>query len=83
MGHPIYLKAKAGGEKSMWEKQGTLEGVYSVALQDPYDRVKAGLPESQSPAVKPHTHGLQRLLGRAIGSELYDFRSSYPPLDGR
>jgi len=57
LGHPIYLKAKTGGEKSMWEKQGALEGVYRVALQDPYDRVKAGLPEPQSPAVEAHTHG--------------------------
>jgi hypothetical protein len=49
------LKAKAGGDKSMSEKQGTWEGVYGVALQDPRDRVKAGLPEPQSPAVELHT----------------------------
>ena len=40
----------------MSEKQGTWEGVYSVALQDPRDMVKAGLPEPQSPVVEPHTH---------------------------
>ena len=40
----------------MSEKQGTWEGVYDVALRDPYDMVKATLPEPQSPAVEPHTH---------------------------
>jgi hypothetical protein len=51
-----YLKAKAQGNKSMSEKQGTWEGVYDVALRDPCDMVKATLPEPQSPAVEPHTH---------------------------
>src|SRR5713101_2865112 len=50
------LTAKAGGDKSMSEKQGTWEGVYGVALRDPCDMVKAQLPEPQSPAVQPHTH---------------------------
>ena len=40
----------------MSEKQGLSEGVYDGALQDPRDKVKATLPESQSPAVEPHTH---------------------------
>ena len=40
----------------MSEKQGASEGVYGVVLQDPRDMVKATLPESQSPAVEPHTH---------------------------
>ena len=39
----------------MSEKQGTSEGVYGGALQDPRDRVKAPLPASQFPAVEPHT----------------------------
>jgi hypothetical protein len=56
LGHPTDLKAKAGGDKSMSEKQGRSEGVYDGALQDPRDKVKATLPESQSPAVEPHTH---------------------------
>jgi hypothetical protein len=51
LGHPIDLKAKAGGEKSMSEKRGPLEGAEGVVPQDPRDRVKAELPESQSPAV--------------------------------
>ncbi len=40
----------------MSEKQGTSEGVYGDALQDPRARVKAGWPPSHSPAVEPHTH---------------------------
>ena len=55
LGHPIDLKAKAGGEKSMSEKRGPLEGAEGVVPQDPRDRAKAALPESQSPAVQPHT----------------------------
>jgi len=49
------LKAKARGDKSLSEKQGAWEGVYDVALQDPRDRVRAALPEPQSPAVELHT----------------------------
>src|SRR4029434_1927435 len=56
LGSSTYLKAKAQGDKSMSEKQGTWEGVYDVALRDPCDMVKATLPEPQSPAVEPHTH---------------------------
>jgi hypothetical protein len=55
LGHPIDPKAKAGGEKSMSEKRGSLEDAEGAALQDPRDRAKAELPESQSPAVEPHT----------------------------
>ena len=55
LGHPIDLMAKAGGEKSMSEKRGSLEGAEGVAPQDPRDKAKAALPESQSPTVEPHT----------------------------
>ena len=55
LGHPIDLKAKAGGEKSMSEKREPLEDAESGVPQDPRDRAKAALPESQSPAVEPHT----------------------------
>jgi hypothetical protein len=55
LGHPIDLKAKAGGEKSMSEKQGSLEDAEGAVLQDPHDKAKAALPESQSPAVELHT----------------------------
>ena len=55
LGHLVDLRAKAGGEKSMPEKRGTLEGAEGAVPRDPRDRAKAVLPESQSPAVKPHT----------------------------
>jgi len=40
----IDLKAKAGGEKSMSEKRGSLEDAEGVVPQDPRERAKAGLP---------------------------------------
>src|ERR1700733_3108771 len=52
----VNLKAKARGENSMPEKQEVLEGAEDMDLQDPRDRAKAILPESQSPVVEPHTH---------------------------
>ena len=55
LGHPIDLKAKAGGEKSMSEKRGSLEDAEGAVPQDPRDRAKAALPESQSPAVQVYT----------------------------
>ncbi len=55
-GSSTYLRAKAGGDKSMSEKRESLEGVYGAVPQDPRDMVKATLPESQSPVVEPHTH---------------------------
>ena len=55
LGHRVYLKAKAGGEKSMPEKRESLEGADSAVPQDPRDKAKAKLPESQSPVVEPHT----------------------------
>ena len=56
LGHPIDLKAKAGGEKSMPEKREVLEDAEGAVPQGPRDRAKAGLPEPQSPAVEVHTH---------------------------
>ena len=55
LGHLVDLRAKAGGEKSMPEKRGPLEDAEGAVPQDPRDRAKAVLPESQSPAVQPHT----------------------------
>jgi hypothetical protein len=55
LGHPIDLKAKAGGEKSMSEKRESPEDAYGAVPQDPRDMAKAVSPESQSPAVGPHT----------------------------
>lgn len=56
LGHPPYLNAKAGGDKSMAEKRGTLEGAYNVVLQDPCDKVKAILPEPQLPVAQLYAH---------------------------
>ena len=44
LGHPIDLKAKAGGEKSMSEKRSSLEGAEGVAPRDPREGAKAALP---------------------------------------
>jgi hypothetical protein len=41
LGHPIDLKAKAGGEKSMSEKRGSLEDAEGAVPQDPRDKVKS------------------------------------------
>ena len=61
LGHPTDLMAKAGGEKSMSEKRGTLEDAEGAVSQDPRDKAKAALPESQSPAVQMSHSLLQRL----------------------
>ena len=55
LGHLVDLKAKAGGEKGIPEKRETLEGAEGAVPQDPRDRAKAALPESQSPVVERHT----------------------------
>src|SRR5438874_10231614 len=54
-GSSTYLTAKARGDKSMSEKREAREGVYRAVLRDPRDRVRAALPEPQSPAVELHT----------------------------
>ena len=54
LGHSTYLNVKTGGNKSMSEKQESLEGAERVVLQDPRDMAKAKLPEFQSPAVEMH-----------------------------
>ena len=40
----------------MPEKPEMLEDAEDMVRQDPRDRAKARLPESQSPVVEPHTH---------------------------
>ena len=57
LGHPTYRMSKDSRDKSMLEKQETLEDAYRVVLRGPRDMVKAKLPEPQSPAVQAHTHG--------------------------
>ena len=44
LGHLVYLRAKAGGEKSMSEKRESLEGAEGAVPQDPREKAKAGLP---------------------------------------
>ena len=45
----------------MSEKRGPLEDAESAVLQDPRDKARAALPESQSPAVE-HAHSLPQRL---------------------
>ena len=42
LGHPIHLKAKAGGDKSMSEKRGPLEDAEGAVPQDPRDETGGG-----------------------------------------
>jgi hypothetical protein len=79
LGHPIDLKAKAGGERSMSEKRGTLEDAEGVVLQDPRDKAKAALPESQSPSVEDARPLLQRLKCSATRGRSFSFRDRPPP----
>jgi hypothetical protein len=55
LGHRANLKAKAGGDDSMPEEREPPEGAEGAVPRDPRDRAKAGLPESPSPVVGPHT----------------------------
>jgi hypothetical protein len=55
LGHLVYLKAKVGGDNSMPEKREPLEDAEGAVPQDPHDRAKAELPESETPAVQPRT----------------------------
>ena len=49
LGHRTYLKAKVGGESSMFGKAGCGETANPYAGRGPDGMVKAGLPEVQSP----------------------------------
>jgi len=57
LGHLTDRMSKDLWDKSMLEKQETLEDAYRAVLQGPRDMVKATLPEPQFPAVQAHTHG--------------------------
>ena len=83
LGHPIDLKAKAGGEKSMSEKREPLEDAEGAVLQDPRDRAKAGLPESQSPAVKAHTRCYSAYNAAPPGADRKAFAIGHLRLAGR
>ena len=82
LGHPIDLKAKAGGEKSMPEKREPLEGAEGVVPQDPRDRAKAALPESQSPAVQTHARCYSAWNAASPGGRPFAF-CGLPPPTGR
>jgi hypothetical protein len=82
LGHPIDLKAKAGGEKSMSEKRGPLEDAEGVVPQDPRDRAKAALPESQSPAVECHTRCYSVYNAVPSGADRYVSRSATSDREG-
>ena len=52
LGHRTYLKAKARGESSMFERQDAAETVKLHAGRDPDGMVKAELLEPQCPICK-------------------------------
>src|SRR3954453_4345769 len=79
LGHLVDLRAKAGGEKSMPEKRGTLEGAEGAVPRDPRDRAKAGLPKSQSPAGQRAPSLLRRLQPSAPRGRPFSFRGPPPP----
>ena len=76
LGHPIDLKAKAGGEKSMPEKREPLEDAEGAVPQDPRDRAKAALPESQSPAVEHVTLAATASRTQRPRGRSFEFRGS-------
>ena len=66
----------------MSEKRETLEDAEGAVLQDPRDRAKAVLPESQSPAVQLSHSLLRRLQRSATRGRSYSFRDRPPPTGG-
>jgi hypothetical protein len=83
LGHPIDLMAKAGGEKSMSEKRGSLEDAEGAVPQDPRERAKAALPESQSPAVESHTRCSSVYNAAPPGADRESFAIGHLRLAGR
>ena len=82
LGHLVYLKAKARGDNSMPEKREPLEDAEGAVPQDPRDMAKAGLPESQSPAVKRHTRCYSVYSAASPGADRSQF-CGLPPPTGR
>ena len=83
LGHPIDLKAKAGGEKSMSEKRESLEDAEGAVPQGPRDRAKAALPESQSPAVEYYTRCYSASNAAPPGADRSSYAIGYLRLAGR
>ena len=82
LGHLVYLKAKAVGDNSMPEKREPLEDAEGGVPQDPRDKARAGLPESQSPAVQQSHSLLRRLQRSATRGRSFAFRDRPPPTGG-
>ena len=78
-----YLTLKRGGNNSMLLKRGVTEDVYAAALQRLRDRVRAGLPQSQSPGVEYAHSSVARLYAGARESPRFDFCRGYALLTGR
>src|SRR6266545_4106443 len=68
-----YLDSKERGDSSLLLKQGGAEDVYAAALQRLRDRVRAGLPQSQSPGVEYAHSSVARLDADARESQRFDF----------
>ena len=83
LGHRAHLKAKAGGDKSMPEKRETPEGADDAVPQDPRDKAKAALPESQSPAVEPHTRCYSAYNAAPSGADRQSFAARHLRPRGR
>jgi hypothetical protein len=78
-----YLDPKGGRDSSMLRKRGVAEDVYAAALQRLRDRVRAGLPQSQSPGVEDAHSSVARLYAGARESPRFDFCRGYALLTGR
>jgi hypothetical protein len=77
------LDPKGGRDSSMLLKRGVAEDVYAPALQRLRDRVRAGLPQSQSPGVEYAHSSVARLYADARESYRFDFRRWYALLTDR
>ena len=64
-------------------KRGVAEDVYAAALQRLRDRVRAGLPQSQSPGVEYAHSSVARLHAGARESPRFDFCRGYALITGR
>jgi len=78
-----HLTLKRGGNNSMLLKRGGVEDVYAAAPQRLRDRVRAGLPQSQSPGVEYAHSSVARLYADARESQRFDFCRGYALLMGR
>ena len=82
LGHPTNRMSKDLWDNSLLEKRETPEDADGAVPQDPYDMVKAGLPEPYAPAVQPHTHS-HSVLWLCHRERPSRFWETSPPSDGR